>query len=145
MLNKHDPKNDSVNDAPYIKDFSDHFKSLNDGICIDENKKAQLKLTASNSSTNDVLDCPITDDEIRKCIDTLKNNKATGDDQILNEYIKSTADIMIKTYTKLFNVILDTGVIPESWSKGVILPLFKKKGSGFNVDNYCGITILSCL
>ena len=118
MLNKHDPKNDSVNHAPDIKDFSDHFKSLNDGICIDENKEAQLKLTASNSSTNDVLDCPITDDEIRKCINTLKNNK--GDDQILNEYIKSTADIMINTYTKLLNVILDIGVIPDSWSNGVI-------------------------
>ena len=75
----------------------------------------------------------------------LKNNKATGDDQILNEYIKSTADIMIKTYTKLFNVILDTGVIPDSWSNGVILPLFKKKSSRSNVDNYRGITILSCL
>ena len=59
LINKHDPKNDSVNDVPDIKDFSDHFKSLNDGICIDENKEAQLKLTASNSSTNDVLDCPL--------------------------------------------------------------------------------------
>ena len=27
---------------------------------------------------------------------------------------------MIKTYTKLFNVILDIGVIPDSWSNGVI-------------------------
>ena len=103
----------TLNDAPDINDFSDHFKSLNDGtpINIDENKEAQLKLTASNLSTDDVLDCPITDDEIRKCINTLKNNKATGDDQILNEYIKSTADIMIKTYTQLFNAISLTLVL----------------------------------
>ena len=52
---------------------------------------------------------------------------------------------MIKTYTKWFNVILDTGVIPDSWSNGVILPLFKNKGSRYSVDNYRGITILSCL
>ena len=52
---------------------------------------------------------------------------------------------MINIYEKLFNVILNTGIIPDSWSNGTIIPLFKKKGDKMNVDNYRGITIMSCL
>ena len=40
---------------------------------------------------------------------------------------------------KLFNVILTTGVIPDRWTNGIILR------SRSNVDNYRGITIMSCL
>ena len=43
----------------------------------------------------------------------LKNNKAAGNDSIINEYIKSTAHIMLPIYTNLFNLIFDTGIIPE--------------------------------
>ena len=45
----------------------------------------------------------------------------------------------------LFNIILNSGIIPDSWSNGVIIPLFKEKGSSNNVDNYRGLTIMSCL
>jgi hypothetical protein len=37
----------------------------------------------------------ITQKEILDCIKRLKNNKAHGDDHVINEYIKSTSDKMI--------------------------------------------------
>ena len=51
---------------------------------------------------------------------------------------------MILLYTKLFNLILTTGKTPQSWSIGVIKPLFKSKGNVSDPDNYRGITLLSC-
>ncbi len=69
------------------------------------------------------------EDEILGCIKNLKNNKAYGPDFIINEYIKATKDLMLPVYVKLFNVVLDTGVIPSDWLIGIIRPLYKKKGS----------------
>ena len=52
---------------------------------------------------------------------------------------------MINVYVKLFNTVLNTGFIPENWIRGIIIPLYKKKGGKSNTDNYRGITIMSCL
>ena len=62
----------------------------------------------------------------------------------MTKYIKSTEKIMINVYIKLFSIVLNTGLVPEDWIKGMIVPLFKK-GECNNINNYHGITILSCL
>ena len=52
---------------------------------------------------------------------------------------------MMKCYVGLFNKILDSGVFPETWSIGLIIPLYKKKGDRKDSNNYRGITLLSCV
>ena len=46
---------------------------------------------------------------------------------------------------KLFNLVLITGIVPTDWCIGIIVPLFKNKGSIDDPHNYRGITLLSCL
>ena len=76
---------------------------------------------------NDSINHPITHDEITKCINTLKTNKSSGCDNVVNEYIKSTVNTMLNFYVILFNKIFDSGVIPSQWTFGNIIPLYKKK------------------
>jgi hypothetical protein len=64
------------------------------------------------------LNLYIQKDEIIKCIQKLKNNKAGGADAIINEHIETTSNQFIEIYEKLFNLIFDTGFIPESWVVG---------------------------
>jgi hypothetical protein len=52
---------------------------------------------------------------------------------------------MIPIHVKLFNFIFDKGVVPVSWSVGVITPIFKNKGSSKDPKNYRAITLMSCL
>ena len=52
---------------------------------------------------------------------------------------------MLPTYLKLFNLTLNTGITPEAWSKGTLLPIYKNKGNINDPDNYGGMTVKSCL
>ena len=59
--------------------------------------------------------------------------------------MKLTTDAMLPIYIKLLNLVFDTGIIPESWSIGIIKPIFKNKVDLNCPENYRPITILSCL
>ena len=96
------------------------------------------------SDDDEFLNSSITEAEIRKCIKALKNNKCPANDRILNEYLKCSSDKLIPIYISLFNVILDTGIIPDSWLEGIIRPIYKRGGDPTQPENYRPITILSC-
>jgi hypothetical protein len=74
----------------------------------------------------------------------LKNDKASGDDFIVNEYIKSSIDIILAVYIKMFSCIFSSGIVPDSWLLGNIKPIYKNKGDPLNSQNFRLITILSC-
>ena len=52
---------------------------------------------------------------------------------------------MKDVYLKLFNCIFDSGNFPEAWAEGLIVPIYKKKGSNDDPNNYRGVTLLSCM
>ena len=51
---------------------------------------------------------------------------------------------MLPIYVKLFNTIFNTGIIPESWTIGIIKPIYKNKGNTACPENYRPISLLSC-
>ncbi len=111
-------------------DLSKHFENINKDAPILECTENELLNEASDTNHNNAskMNSLFNEDEISDCIKNLKNNKAYGEDFIINEYIKATKDLMLPVYVKLFNVVLDTGVIPSDWLIGIIIPIYKKKG-----------------
>ena len=97
------------------------------------------------SQLNHDLNIPIDKEEIFECIKKLKNNKASGEDEIINEYIKATREQFSDIYEKLFNIIFDTGNVPEIWLIGNIIPVYKNKGDSNDPKNFRPITIVNCL
>ena len=98
----------------------------------------------ANNLDSDMLNCEISEDEILKCI-KLKSGKCPGIDDIMNEYIKVPCPTFLPIYFKLFNLIHESGNIPESWIVGIIKPLYKRKGDPTLPENYRPITILNCM
>ena len=82
---------------------------------------------------------------MKKHISKLHNNKACGTDLILNEFLKASTTHMTNVILGLMNLVLKIGKISEIWSIGTIKPIYKGKGNSKDVDNYRGITLLSCL
>ena len=101
-------KNGSLNgpDEQNLHNFYNFFKELNS--CNDLNHDA----TIDSPPFNPELDNPIRKDEIIKCIKKLKSNKASGIDNISNEFIKASSELMIDIYVSLFNMVFSSGQIP---------------------------------
>ena len=77
---------------------------------------------------NEEINGPTTENEINEAAKSLKNNKSPRIDEILNEHIKASVPHLLPTYHKLFNIIFDKGIIPDSWLIGNILLIYKNKG-----------------
>jgi hypothetical protein len=43
---------------------------------------------------------------------------------IINEYIKSISNRFIHIYEKRFDIIFDTGILPQCWLNGIIKPIY---------------------
>ena len=80
-------------------------------------------------------------DEISKSSKDLKIEKTCYDDNIINEYITSSAYLLMPIYVKLFNCIS----VPGTWLSGNIIPIFANKGKSSDPKYYGLISILSCL
>ena len=59
---------------------------------------------------------------------------------IYKEYISYYAAIIYL----FFNLVFETGTLPETWLEGISKPIYKKKGDPLQPENYRPITILSC-
>ena len=141
LKNKERPNSNS----PSTDEFFNYFSHLNKGEpnnddVFDFNMDEVLNVVTDN----DIINEKITENEIMQAISQLKLNKSAGVDRIINEYIKSTSTLLIPVYVKLFNTIFDNGVFPEEWHTGIIIPIFKNKGSRLNPENYRPITLLCC-
>ena len=153
VLNRHSNKwYNSNKNTPSLDNFFEGFKALsgtdshgeftNDPMDIDESSDEN---EGNRELADQILNSEFTLEEIYLRVKDLKNGKAAGTDKILNEFIKSTFHEMKFVYVDLFNRVLSDGKIPESWTIGMITPIYKNKGDKMDVNNYRGITILSCL
>ena len=124
--------------------FFEYFKSQN-SVEDDDSVDLDINELCDNPVCNEIMNGVITEQEVIDALKNLKNNKAPGTDKIINEFLKNTNSSMISIYCKLFNVIFDTGIIPESLTSGIIIPVYKNKGSHSDPNNFRPITLISCL
>ena len=120
----------------YFKKLS--LQSFCDNSLQDEVKELEGKVVDNELNT------PITIREIKNNIRKLKNNKACGEDLILNEMIKSGCSVLLPALCKLFNLVLKSHTFPETWNI-TMQTMIHKSGNHLDCNNYRGISITSCL
>jgi hypothetical protein len=75
--------------------------------------------------TRGPLDSVFQESEINKAIKKLKRGKASGIDMIVNEMFICSPNTLNKSLTHLFNIVLNNGDYPKSWSTSIITPIHK--------------------
>ena len=93
------------------------------------------------ASTPDTFPPTIT--EVYKAMNKIKAGKAPGVCGIYPEYIQHGGSDALRTLHKIVTQVWKEEVVPEEWHQGIIIPLYKGKGSKSECSNYRGITLLS--
>ena len=104
---------DQKKNCIWPSDWISHFQNLS---TVKDKFKSRIedlekKLeTLEHSRVFNELDVPITEQKIVLIISQMKINKAPGIDNITNNMIKSSQTTLIKSYKKIFNACLVSGI-----------------------------------
>ena len=88
----------------------------------------------------DILNSPISGNEVALALRKGKNNKAAGIDGIPVEFYKYGGDELANTLLVLFSYLFEKGCYPEEWCESIINPIHKKEDK-INPENYRKVTV----
>ena len=98
-----------------------------------------------NQCMNKLADIVIDPVTITEKLQSLKPDKAAGDDNLSTRYLKSISSEIAMPIAMIFLKSLSTGCIPRDWIRANITPLFKKVKRS-EVANYRPVSLTSlCL
>ena len=102
-------------------------------------------LSEAAASTPDPLidTCPPTLLETYEAANKVKAGKAPGSCGVYPEYILCGGNEALKTLNIIFTRVWEDEVVTEELHQGIIITLYKGKGSRSGWSNYTGITLLS--
>ena len=86
--------------------------------------------------------CPPTLLETYAAANKVKAGKPPGSCGVYSEYILHGGNEALKTLHSIFTRVWEDEVVPEEWHQGIIIPLYKGKGSRSDYSNYTGMSLL---
>ena len=86
----------------------------------------------------------ITNEDILDLLKSINPNKSAGDDGVHPMILKECRSELCEPLKRLFQLSIDSGVVPDSWKQATILPLFKS-GPRTSPENYRPISMTSQL
>ena len=84
------------------------------------------------------------EEEVYNLLCSLDTTKSNGDDDISAIMLHNTALSITEAVTKMFNISISLGQLPDEWKVSRFTPI-PKHGDRTNPSNYCPISLLSVL
>ncbi len=139
----------SVNNENPLPDHDSLLQLANDFGNFFVNKIETIRQNIDSINTNTIpdadlsTDCatkfssfkPLTEAEVRNLV--MQSKPTTCDlDPIPSSLLKTCIDIVLPVLTKMVNLSLETGTVPESWKLALVIPLIKQLGLQLVLPNY---------
>jgi len=133
--------NTITDDLVIAENFSCFFKNKVDALIeTSQPLHETLRDLPRNESENDFF----TEEEIINALKNLKPTKAQGFDEVPSVVLKHLSISIVRPLTRLFNIIIETGIIPKGGKISRIVPVFKS-GDKTSVSNYRPVSNISSL
>lgn len=100
------------------------------------------ELIYKGSKENMLLNTVIQETVVLDKLKQLNVNKSLGPDEISGKLLFEIRYELVKPLTKLFNLSIETGLVPQDWRDASVIPLFKS-GNKEQCKNYRPISLTS--
>ena len=91
------------------------------------------------------INARFTMDELKECISSLHNNKAAGEDEIINNFLKNLPNYKMTELLSIINKSWRTSKIPSTWKNALVIPIYKHGKDKTDPKSYRPISLLSCV
>ena len=95
----------------------------------------------ANSNLNFKLK-PVTVNQVRKSMKKMSKKKSKGTDGIPQDCLLMGLEVLVAPLTDVVNCSITTGVVPEAWKEGIVVPILKK-GDAKEMKNYRPVSCLT--
>ncbi|XP_073815639.1 uncharacterized protein [Musca autumnalis] len=103
-----------------------------------------LPTPSRRNQRRDIATHPPTRDEIKSALESLRNGKSSGPDNIPAELLKYGAPSLVDALFPIIRTAWTTSKIQDAWKEGVIITI-PKKGDLKECKNWRGITLLNSI
>lgn len=101
-----------------------------------------VNLPQASEAQRELLNRPITREEVKEAINTLQNNKAPGPDGLTPEFYKTFCDLLIGLLLNMLSYSFKSGVLPNTMMDANISLILKKGEPADDCASYRPIALL---
>ena len=83
--------------------------------------------------------------ELQECLKDIPPDKATGDDEVHNSFLKNLPEHTLRELLGLINRSWRSGVVPSSWRHSLVIPILKSGKSPSDPNAYRPVSLISCI
>jgi len=126
-----------------LDDFKNYFQNVSND---NQSEFMSGEFSAERDETINIeyLDRSISVEEVIKTISSLKRYKSCDYENNVSDFLIDANNVISPYLCTIFNHIYDNCIYPEAWSKGVIVPIYKKGDKNIPA-NYRGITLVNVI
>ena len=121
--------------------FVKHYGEIGCKLAEKLNRPVDNPITQQNKKLQNFSFHAITEAQVLRTVQDLKNKTSSGIDGISNKFLKKIIHSIVKPYTMLINRSIFLGTFPTIFKKAVITPLYKGKEKNL-IQNYRSISLL---
>jgi len=142
--------NELVGDKHKVAEiFNDFFGSVGNNMATAVSQENNNTLAILDDFPKNIFNVknsiflhPVTETEIFKIINNLKNNSAPGLDGIRSSFIKRMKEYLVPPLVHIINLSFSSGIFPDNLKHSLVTPIFKNDDKS-NINNYRPISVIS--